>query len=139
MISSIKLGYGVCRVVLYENINYGGKSRTITTNTDLSGNWWNDKISSFQIVVIPANNIRVYKDGSYSGSSSNMSASAADLRATGWNDIISSIDVGSGVKVIVYENINYDSKGKRRTIATSTDLSGDWWNDKISSFEIVPK
>lgn len=137
-ISSIKLGSGVALVIVYENTNYGGKSRTITSNTDFSGNWWNDKISSFRIIVKPpAYNIRIYKDGGYSGSSSNMSADNANLVSVGWNDMITCIVLGDNCKVQVFENIDYG--GQSKPITGPTDFSGDWWNDKISSFKIIPK
>lgn len=139
MISSIRLGSGISRVVVYEHTKYGGQSKTITKNTDFSGSWWNDKTSSLQILTLPpANEIRVYKDGNYSGSYSNMSSNQSNLSASGWNDMISSIEIGAGVgRLIVYEHTNYG--GQSRTITANTDLSGSSWNDKISSFRIFLK
>lgn len=57
-----------------------------------------------------------------------------------WNDRISSLKVGSGVKLKVYKDINY--KGSSWTVtgpATISTLVSNGWNDKISSFHIVPK
>jgi hypothetical protein len=84
----------------------------------------------------PQNQITVYQDKAYSGSSSNMSRDQANLVQSGWNDMITSIKLGPGVlKVILYENINYG--GSSKTIKSNTDLAGTSWNDKVSSFKII--
>jgi hypothetical protein len=143
MITSIKLGPGVLKVILYENINYGGSSKTIKANTDLAGTSWNDKVSSFKIVLMPeapsSGTVRFYWDGEYSGSSFEASGveENANLVSSGWNDKISSIMVGSGCEVKIFENTNFG--GSNTIIKTNTDFSGNWWNDKISSFRVVPK
>jgi hypothetical protein len=55
-ISCMKIGPGVNRVIVYQHINYKGKSKTFTrTNSNpahaysLSGDWWDNSISSFKI------------------------------------------------------------------------------------------
>ena len=146
MISSIKIGAGITKVVLYQDINFKGKTKTIKTDTDLSGTWWNDRISSFKIVLMPAappsGTVRFYWDKEYQGSSFDASGveENANLVQSGWNDKISSIMVGSECEVKVFEHINFNADGgKSKIIKTDTDLSGTWWNDKISSFRVVPK
>lgn len=142
-ISSIKLGSGILKVVLYQHINYGGKKRTIKSNTDFSGNWWNDSISSFKLYFMPdapnSDTVRFYWDGEYSGSS--FEASGVEENSTlvpsGWNDKISSIMVGSEAKVKVCQDINF--KGNCQTYQSNVDFSGTWWNDRISSFRVLPK
>ncbi|MBN2705514.1 MAG: peptidase inhibitor family I36 protein [Deltaproteobacteria bacterium] len=62
------------------------------------------------------------------------------LNTPNWNDRISSLKVGSGVKLKVYKDINY--KGSSWTItgpAGMSTLVPNKWNDKISSFIIAPK
>ena len=57
-----------------------------------------------------------------------------------WNDRISSLKVGSQVKLVVFADINY--KGASWTAtgpATINTLVSNGWNDRISSFRIVPK
>jgi hypothetical protein len=55
-ISCIVIGAGVSKVIVYEHINYGGRSNTLTRTTSnpigawsFAADWWNDKISSFKI------------------------------------------------------------------------------------------
>lgn len=63
-----------------------------------------------------------------------------------WNDRISSVKVGSGVRVLIYEHINYG--GRCMTLSSGRDypsqgsqnanLSGsENWNDRISSFKVT--
>lgn len=57
-----------------------------------------------------------------------------------WNDRISSLKVGSDIKVVLFEHINY--QGKSFTIpgpANISSLVSSGWNDRASSFRIVPK
>jgi len=56
-----------------------------------------------------------------------------------WNDRISSLKVGSDLKVILYEHINY--QGKSLTIpgpANISSLVSMGWNDRASSLRTVP-
>ncbi len=55
-ISCMTIGEGIAKVIVYEHINYKGKSKTFTKTSSnplgawsLTGNWWNDKISSVKI------------------------------------------------------------------------------------------
>jgi hypothetical protein len=53
-----------------------------------------------------------------------------------WNDVISSIEVGSEVKVAVYQHANFC--GPNRVFVGSVNYLG-WWNDEISSLIVFPK
>jgi hypothetical protein len=56
-----------------------------------------------------------------------------------WNDRISSLKVGSQLKVILYEHINY--QGKSITFpgqANISSLVAAGWNDRASSLRTVP-
>jgi hypothetical protein len=62
------------------------------------------------------------------------------LGTPNWNDRISSLKVGSELKLIVFRDINF--KGTSLTLtgpAAISTLVSNGWNDKISSFRIVPK
>ena len=97
-----------------------------------------------------SNQVLVYEHTNYGGAymSFNGIREEADLRSynTGalgspnWNDRISSLKVGSELKLIVFRDINF--KGTSWTVtgpATIKTLVSNGWNDKISSFRIVPK
>lgn len=96
-----------------------------------------------------ANRVYFYEDIDYKGAvvSFNGIRDVPDLRSypTGsggknWNDRISSIKVGTGVRLIVYKDINY--KGGSYTVPGPgwiSTLVSNGWNDKISSFRVVPE
>jgi len=55
-ISCMTIGAGVRKVIVYEHINYKGKSKEFKRTSSnplgawsLTGNWWNDKISSIKV------------------------------------------------------------------------------------------
>jgi hypothetical protein len=55
-ISCMKIGPGVNRVIIYQHTNYGGSNKTFTRTSSnpngvwsLSGDWWDNSISSFKI------------------------------------------------------------------------------------------
>jgi hypothetical protein len=55
-ISCIVIGEGVSKVIVYQDINYKGKSKTFTRTANnplgawsLAQDWWNDKISSIKV------------------------------------------------------------------------------------------
>jgi len=97
------------------------------------------------------NQVIFYEHSNWGGNSMSfdLDQSVADLRSwkftnssTNWNDKISSIKVGSQVKVTVYKDINY--KGDKITLSGTgsggtgsfPNLSTIGWNDKISSFKV---
>ncbi len=159
-ISCITMGWEISKVIVFENINFGGKrkefSRTYTNSLGAwsfkGGDWWNDKISSIKIIgPAPANNVVFYQDGDYNGNQIQLRKGGySDLRSydTGapgtpsWNDQISSMKIGTGIaQVTVYWDIN--SGGKSRVFKRQSDnpdgcwsLTGDGWNDKISSIKV---
>jgi hypothetical protein len=55
-ISCMTIGEGVSKVIVYEHINYKGKSKEFKKTSgnplgawSLTGDWWNDKISSIKV------------------------------------------------------------------------------------------
>jgi hypothetical protein len=95
-----------------------------------------------------ANHVYFYQDINYKGAviSFNGIRDVPDLRAypmngsQNWNDRISSIKVGTGVKLIVYKDINYKGGSYELTgPAWISTLVSNGWNDKISSFRVVPE
>ncbi|HRT69990.1 MAG TPA: hypothetical protein P5308_01395 [Syntrophales bacterium] len=54
-ISCLTIGGGIKEVVIYENVNFKGKSKTLKRKDgwvwSFGGDWWNDRISSFKIIA----------------------------------------------------------------------------------------
>lgn len=97
-----------------------------------------------------ANQVYVYEHINYGGAYIRFDGirDVSDLRGynTGalgtpnWNDRISSLKVGSDLKLIVYADINY--KGASWTVTGPANIStlvSNGWNDRISSLRTVPK
>jgi hypothetical protein len=97
-----------------------------------------------------SNQVYVYEHINYEGAYMRFDGlrEVADLRSynTGalgtpnWNDRISSLKVGSEVKLVVFADINY--KGASWSVtgpASIKTLVSNGWNDRVSSFRIVPK
>lgn len=163
-ISSVKVGANK-KIIVYEHINYGGASRTLHgLSCSFSGSYptmpsgWNDKASSLKIMqndqppagpAPSSSQAAVYENANYCGAYIIFgSTDQPDLRvlkigAPGvphWSDRISSIRVGSNMKLIGYQEPYY--KGSSVTLSGPvdiTDLSGSGWNDTISSLRVVPK
>jgi hypothetical protein len=163
-ISSVKVGANK-KIIVYEHINFGGASRTLYgLSCSFSGSYptmpsgWNDKASSLKIMqndqppTGPApsmSQMAIYENANYCGayiifgSTEQPDLKVLKIGAPGaphWNDRISSIRVGSNMKLIAFQDPNY--KGSSVTLsgpADIMDLSGSGWNDTISSFKVVPK
>jgi Peptidase inhibitor family I36/Beta/Gamma crystallin len=84
---------GAC---FYEDINYGGRYFCVRPGERLGSlpPGMGDKISSLRLVG--SAEVTVFRDSNMRGRSARFSSDVRDLRREGWNDQISSIDVGSG-------------------------------------------
>ena len=155
-ISSVRVPMGL-RVTVFEDENFQGRSRIITSDCSYVGTDWNDRISSFfveqqmQNVVAPpppppiqTYPVIFYQDANYGGD--HMSFNVGDRialvsngqkRGSGCvicNDDISSIKVPFGLKVTVYTDKNFN--GFSKVITSDCPYVGNGFNDKISSFTI---
>jgi hypothetical protein len=77
---------------------------------------------------------RVYEHINYQGKSCGFSKSQPDIRnlcGTNWNDIVSSIKVRSGYKIVFYEHINYE--GASWTFTSDTKSLVDFGCNDIPS------
>ncbi|MEZ5317779.1 MAG: beta/gamma crystallin-related protein [Vicinamibacterales bacterium] len=83
-------------ITVYEDINFGGRSRTFTLDVDnLRSSGLNDRISS--LVVARGESWEVCVDPDYRGRCTTVTGSDANLVDSGWNDRISSMRrVGGG-------------------------------------------
>jgi hypothetical protein len=155
-ISSIQV-FGRAQVVVYENDNFSGASRTFTGDVPNLRDW-NDRITSFQVAEDrqygarqsdrqyegqyggrgssnkPRNGACFYMDEDYRGNSFCLNTGESQRNVQGrYNDQISSVRVFGGARVVAYENENFS--GARRTIAGDVPNLGNF-NDKITSIEM---
>jgi hypothetical protein len=164
-VSSVKVGQNK-RIVLYADINYRGASITLygescATASGAYANMpsgWNDKVSSFKVLdndqppqgPEPSSmQVAFYEDANYCGAYLKLGLTEVnDLRqyntgASGtpnWNDRVSSIRVGSEVKVLLYKDINFQNlMGTLSGPSNISNLASKGWNDTISSVKVVPK
>jgi len=155
--SSILVGSDT-KAVLYEHINYGGKQISfVADNANFVPLGWNDLTSSVKVhpinpvvpppVVIPVlpprpgkGCVYLFEHINYGGKVLNVCGSIANFVPLKWNDIASSIKVGTWTDAIVYEHINYQGKQiKFSNDAPDFRLYG--WNDIASSirtYKILP-
>jgi len=145
-IESIQIPYG-WEVWAYEYNNFEGNYKRLTYNWDgRNGNddhLWRNNIRSIRIVqrasfqslqhISP--HIEVFDQSNYQGQSIALSGNwSCDISGNqSWNNRISSIRVPSGVRVVVFENPNFN--GKSYTITSSTTLTG-FWNNQIGSVQV---
>ena len=166
-ISCMVMGPGIASVIVYEHADFGGKSKEFSKTTSnpmgswsLSGDWWNDRISSIKLIPepkpAPANNVVFYENclcgvdegAPYyiqlpKGEHPNLGYyNVGEAGSPNWHDKISGMVIGTGVtKVIVYEHGNYGG-GKKEFLRTSSNTNkcisfkGDWWDNRISSIKI---
>jgi hypothetical protein len=153
IISSIQLGSGGS-VEVCEHEGFGGACQTLTSNSAYVGDWWNDRISSFRATADSGwdtsqwshggdgsfragdGEVCFFEHADYQGRSfcERRGERQWSLARTGWNDIISSIQVGPGVSIEVCEHEGFG--GRCMTYDSSTSFVGDDWNDIISSFAV---
>jgi hypothetical protein len=82
---------GAC---FYENSNYSGRSFCVQAGQGLEAvpRGMNDRVSSIRTFGPTA--VTLYRDVSFSGPAMRFDGDVPDLRRTGWNDMISSVQVG---------------------------------------------
>ncbi|MBC7485369.1 MAG: RICIN domain-containing protein [Cytophagaceae bacterium] len=131
---TIPTGYSV---MVYENDNFTGVSKTFTANTGWLADW-NDRITSLKITDGKTYIVNAYQDinyGGYTGGLDLGNYTLAQLQARGIQDNdITSFKIAPGFKVTVYEGDNFTG--------TTKDYTADinWladWNDKTSSLKVI--
>jgi hypothetical protein len=138
-ISCMAIGSDITKVIVYEHVNYGGRSSVFTRSgrpdsiQNIEGGWWDDKISSIKVIgtgsskpwkkPVPRDKAVFYQDDKCEGSTyvelrEGEYPDLRELRVKGsgsdtWNDRISCITIGSEIsKVIIYQHPNFEGKGK---------------------------
>ncbi|MGB4769930.1 MAG: hypothetical protein WBP58_00630 [Chitinophagaceae bacterium] len=156
-ISSIQIPNG-WQVIVYNDGNWQGSSKTYYATSNCLESGWNDRISSLRIYSNTNNNnwnnnnnnnndynnsdyasrndgVTVFEDCYYGGRSYTLRPGRYDARQLGvGNDEISSMKVPSGFRITVYGDGGYS--GGQRSFTRDVNCFGSDWNDKISSVEI---
>lgn len=148
-ISSIHVPEG-WSVVVYEH-HFNGASMTLTHDWSVrnSHDFWNDRISSIKVVPPAqghcyadgygsAQQVVIFEHGNFGGAQLPVSNHIANLSDWNWNDVVSSIHVPEGWRVIVYEHVGFEGRSTTLRSDWTVYRSTDWWNDRISSIELVP-
>ncbi len=142
-ISSIRI-FGNAQVVVYEDANSGGASKTFTGDVPNLQDW-NDRITTVSVQYTRARNWRgvsqpqygvcFYTDADYRGEKL-CAASGESQPNVGerYNDKISSLRVFGGAEVTVYSDENFG--GASRTFRQDVSNLDDW-NDRITSFKVT--
>ncbi|WP_249192824.1 beta/gamma crystallin-related protein [Yersinia sp. Marseille-Q3913] len=117
-ISSIKVPYGMA-VILYENVNFSGRSLTLNNDTNSLNShefqWFNDQASSLRV----KDAVCFYEDDNFMGDAiclsegkkanlynyDNIKTLSPMLRS--FNDEIKSISVPAGMQVTIYQHDNF--------------------------------
>ncbi len=124
-------------VVMYENINYGGASRSFAVGSYSNvGSDWNDRASSIRV---PSGTVvSVYVDGGFGGRCENLRSDDADLRDNPiGNDTITSLKVGQACPPRLYDDPNYG--GSYQQFFTSIpDLAAYGFSDRAESMTLQP-
>ncbi len=136
-ISSIIIPSGYT-AYLYENNNFGGTVKTLTSDVNnLASIGFNDKLSSLEIVAdLP----KVYQDINYEGYGVSLAPgkyTLAQLENLGIsNDDLSSIEVPDGYTVYLYQHDNFGGEVKT-LIRDEADFRNLSFNDEVSSILVV--
>jgi len=133
-------------LILYEHSEFGGESRIFEKDTPDLGDF-SAKASSFKLVWPGAPIVTLYYDENYAGKFKHIPGDIAIFDETeipqlgiaylDFNDMVSSIKVPNGYKVIIYEDVNYE--GESRLLTNDNPRLGDLaFNDKMSSLKLIP-
>ncbi len=140
-ISSIRV-FGRAQVIVYDDENFGGASRTITGDVPNLGDW-NDRITSVRVTGggfgfsgnEPGTGACFYMDADYRGERFCVNSGVSQQNVgERYNDKISSIRVFGRAQVIIYEDENFG--GASRTITSDVPNLGEW-NDRITSLRVT--
>ena len=140
-LSSVSIPDGY-KMIAYESINFQGASIEITGNwtTNAENSNWNDRIASYKIVKINANQrpslVRIYEHANFEGEY--FDTEKAEMTSLGerWNKQLSSVKIDEGFKMIAYEGTNFQGASITITGAWTLTPENMQWNDRISSYRI---
>jgi M6 family metalloprotease-like protein len=130
VISSVRVPPG-WRVTLYQHAGFAGATRVLTADTPaLTG--FNDATSS---IIVQRAFVVVYEHNNYQGRYQVLDAGRYDLgQLTIGNDVISSVKVPPGMRVILYQHANFGVPAK--VLTADTPALPDF-NDQTSSIVVA--
>ncbi len=133
-ISSIRIPPGY-KIQVFEHTNFGGASKTLSGDWTVTGNSFNDFISSIKIIEYPAKGITVYRDANFQGDALEINSDWDASSDMSWNDQISSIRIPAGIRIQVFEHVQFE--GASKTLTHDWTVKGDDFNDFISSIKFL--
>jgi len=164
LISSIKVPSDV-KAVLYADVNYGGRTIEFTADEpNFVNKNYNDIASSIKlflypvVIVLPKPHVdpvvitpkpadpkprrpspgcvRLFEHVNYAGKSVELCYSNSDFTKINFNDIASSVWIGTSTKVALYEHVAYGGRVYRFTKDEPNFTKFGWLNDSISSAKV---
>lgn len=129
-INSVKVATGY-KATIYEHEPGRGMSKVIYSDWVVDAAY-TGKVSTVTVVPIPK--IILYKSKNFTGESVAITEKWAQAGGTAWNDVVNSIKVPAGYKIIIYEH--------NATRGAKKELSSDWvaddfWTNKISNIDVI--
>ncbi len=145
ILSSIKVGPWTY-AILYWDVNYRGRKLVVHHSlNNLIRYHWNDKASSIKVFKrrrrrrgLRTGCVIMYADINYRGKHRLVCGALRNFVPIHWNDILSSIKIGSWTWAMLYWDVNYRGR-KLRVNRSLPDLRRYHWNDKASSIRVFRK
>lgn len=131
ILSSVKVGPNTV-VTLYRDVDYGGNTVKVDKDVAYVGDAFNDQASSLKISLAPRTAI-IYEHANYGGKSLVLTQDTPSFIPLNFNDILSSLKVGS--EVTLFRDVNY--QGPSVKITANTPFIGDVFNDQASSLKFT--
>ncbi|MFX1294958.1 MAG: beta/gamma crystallin-related protein [Promethearchaeota archaeon] len=125
------------KVTLFIDDKFQGQSRVYYYNTPSVGRDFNDKTSSIIVeeIGITYNNVVIYKDAGYSGTSQELEIGEYDTgELTIGDNALSSLRIPEGLQVTLFEEPNFG--GRKLVFSSDTPYVSDDFNDKTSSIKV---
>ena len=134
-LSSLRVPAGL-KVTLFQDAGFQGNSVTYTESSPSVGSF-NDKTSSIVVQTAPtAPMVDVYEHADYRGMRKQLGVGRYNLAQMGLpNDCVSSLRVGRGLKVTLYQDAGF--QGQSVSYLSDTSYVGSF-NDKTSSIVVEP-